>query len=118
MNAWYDDIVEAYGEYCLKSETNESDGNEGNGNGNQGNTSGDNSAANECQDIEPNGNTYCKNVDRYGGCTDRDNRWYFDKYCLKTCNKCKDKEDTGSNKGANLEILICSPPEKVIPNSY
>ena len=101
MNAWYDDIVEAYGEYCLESGNSESGGNEGSDDGNQGDNAGDNSGANERQHNEPNGNTYCRNVDRYGGCADRDNRWYFDKYCLKTCNKCKDKEDTDNGKGSD-----------------
>ena len=113
MNAWYDDIVLAYGEYCLESTENESGGNDNDGgnegasNGDEGNNGddgtdngndGDNSDGDKCQDKEPNGNTYCKNVDRYGGCTDKDNRWYFDKYCLKTCNRCNNGVNDDESK--------------------
>jgi len=77
MNAWYDDIVEHYGEYCLESTD-----------GRGRSIEGDNSFRNECQDDEPNGNTYCKNIELYGGCEDKINGWYFGKYCLKTCNRC------------------------------
>jgi len=77
MNAWYDEIVERYGEYCLEST-------DGRGRSIEGN----NSFRIECQDDEPNGNTYCKNIELYGGCEDKINGWYFGKYCLKTCNRC------------------------------
>ena len=107
MNAWYDDIVQNFGEYCLESNESEStdggennSGNNGNNDDNENNdgNEGGNSSGDECQDIEPHGNTYCKNVDRYGGCTDKENRWYFDKYCLKTCNRCDVEDNAGPSK--------------------
>jgi len=82
MNAWYNQIVEMYGEYCLDSTDGRSN-------------ERDNSFRNECQDDEPNGNTYCKNVELYGGCEDKINRWYFGKYCLKTCNRCNVDDNRG-----------------------
>ena len=107
MNAWYDDIVQEYGEYCLESIDGEasndddnttgnddSNGDDENDNGNEG----DNSSGNDCQDVEPNGNTYCKNVELYGGCEDKENSWYFDKYCLKTCNRCNTDDNAGVSK--------------------
>jgi len=86
MNAWYDDIVEHYGEYCLESTD-----------GRGRSIEGDNSFRNECQDDEPNGNTYCKNIELYGGCEDKINGWYFAKYCLKTCNRCSVDDNRGVN---------------------
>ena len=107
MNAQYDDIFQAYGEYCLDSIDSQSSNNderatgndddnenEENDNGNEG----DNSSGNDCQDVEPNGNTYCKNVELYGGCEDKENSWYFDKYCLKTCNRCNTDDNAGVSK--------------------
>ena len=85
MNAWYNQIVEMYGEYCLDSTDGRSN-------------ERDNSFRNECQDDEPNGNTYCKNVELYGGCEDKINRWYFGKYCLKTCNRCNVDDNRGGSK--------------------
>ena len=78
MNAWYDDIVEQYGEYCLESTD-----------GRGRSIEGDNSSRNECQDDEPNGSTRCENVELYGGCEDWINGWYFSKYCRKTCRLCE-----------------------------
>jgi len=100
MNAWYDDIVEYYGEYCLEStdgRSNEDDADTTENDSNNGDeeNEGDNSFRNECQDDEPNGNTYCKNVEQYGGCEDKINRWYFDKYCRKTCNRCNVDDNRG-----------------------
>jgi len=102
MNAWYDDIVEAQGEYCLESIDSRSNEDDANTTGNHSNNGdeekeGDSSLRNECQDDEPNGNTYCKNVELYGGCEDKINRWYFTKYCLKTCNRCNVDDNRGVN---------------------
>ena len=109
MNAWYDDIVEAYGEYCLESVDNRSNEDDVNTTGNDSNNGdcendndngnkGDNSFGNECQDYEPNGYTYCENVELYGGCDDKINRWYFAKYCRKTCNRCNVIDNAGAGK--------------------
>ena len=100
MNAWYDDIVEYYGEYCLESTDGRSNEDDVNTTGNDSNNGdkenkGDNSFRIECQDDEPNGYTYCKNVELYGGCEDKINRWYFDKYCRKTCNRCNVDDNRG-----------------------
>lgn len=96
MSAWYDDIIEAYGEYCLEYNDQQSDNNEANNNGNDGHNTVDN-PSNVCKDNEPKGNSYCKNVRRYGGCDDDDNGWYFDKYCPKTCHKCENEENINGN---------------------
>merc|ERR1712080_322041 len=54
-----------------------------------------------CKDDEPNGNTYCNNLRRYGGCDDEDNGWYFTKYCPRTCRKCQNGGNANQNNGSN-----------------
>ena len=100
MNAWYDDIVQAYGQYCLESGDEQSDNDKANSNAN-GKPNSQTNSANVCKDDEPSGNTYCKNVRRYGGCNDEDNEWYFTKYCPKTCQKCKNVGNANKNAGSN-----------------